>query len=321
MFRSKLNLMSKAKLLDLFKTRYPIVQGGMVWVSGAKLAAAASNSGCLGLIGAGSMNPALLKEHLQKVKGLTKNPFGVNIPLLYHGVQEQIEVALKEGVKIFFTSAGSPNKFTPYLKKAGCIVVHVTSSPKLAKKCEAAGCDAVVAEGFEAGGHNGRDEISTISLIPQVVDSVGIPVIAAGGIGDARSMAAAFCLGASAVQMGTRFLMTSQSSAHKNYKDLLLKSQADSTELCMKDLVPVRLFKNKFYEDLKHLENNNASPEKIKELLGKGRAKKGMLLGELCEGELEVGQICSLIKDLPSCQEMIEKIIKDYQQIQLPSLD
>ena len=304
--------MKKNEITKLLNIELPIIQGGMVWVSGAKLAAAASNSGCLGVIGAGSMKPPLLIEHIKKAKILTNKPLAVNVPILYQGAEEQIQVALDLGIKIFITSAGSPKKFTSKLKDKGCIVIHVTSTPDLAIKCEAAGVDAIVAEGFEAGGHNGRDEITTMTLIPQVVDAVSIPVIAAGGIADARGIVAAMALGAKGVQMGTRFLMTQESSAHDNYKKLLLTANSGSTSLMMKSHVPVRLFKNEFYNEVKKLEDKCASVEKLVELLGKGRASE-MHKGDMQRGELEVGQICSLIHDLPSVSEMIEKIKKDYK--------
>ncbi len=302
------------KITHLFNIDRPIIQGGMVWVSGGKLAAAVSNSGCLGLIGAGSMKPELLREHIIKAKSLSKNPhaIGVNIPLLYKYTSEQIEVALEHGIRVFFTSAGSPKKYTSYLKDKGAIVVHVCSSPVLAKKCEDAGVDAIVAEGFEAGGHNGRDEITTMCLIPEVSSTINIPVIAAGGIGDAKTMLAAFALGAHGVQMGTRFMMTKESSAHINYKNLLTKLKAGDTMLTMKDLVAVRLYKNKFFEDIQALEKVCAKKEDLQELLGRGRAKRGMLEGDLTEGELEVGQISSILHDLPYTNDMITTLEQDF---------
>lgn len=309
----KLN-QSSNKICELFGTELPIIQGGMVWVSGSKLAAAVSNTGALGIVGAGSMKPDLLREHLKKANSLTSRPLAVNIPLLYKDADKQIEIALEEGIKIFFTSAGSPKKYTSYLKSKGCVVVHVTSSPVLAKKCEAAGCDAIVAEGFEAGGHNGRDEITTMVLIPQVVDAVSIPVIAAGGIGDGRQIAAAMALGASAVQMGTRFAMTKESSAHDNFKDAISNATAGDTMLSMKSLVPVRLLKNSFYNKVQELENISASKEEFEELLGRGRARKGMLEGDLDEGELEIGQVSAMISDTPTCQELIDDLLTQYKE-------
>lgn len=304
---------SKTQLTKLFGIRYPIIQAGMVWVSGGKLAAAASEAGALGLIGAGSMQPDLLREHLRKARSLTSRPLGVNVPLLYPRVQEQIDAALAEGIRIFFTSAGSPKAWTPYLKDKGCTVVHVTSSPELAQKCETAGVDAIVAEGFEAGGHNGRDEITTMVLIPQVVDAVKIPVIAAGGIADGRAIAAALVLGAQGVQMGTRFAATSESSAHPNFKSLITQIPPGGTMLSMKNLVPVRLVKNKFFEQVAALEARGASKEELSTLLGKGRAKRGMLDGDLDEGELEIGQVASIVRDLPTCCVLVQRLIHEYE--------
>ncbi|OFZ13575.1 MAG: 2-nitropropane dioxygenase [Bdellovibrionales bacterium GWA2_49_15] len=286
----------------------------MVWVSGGKLAAAVSNAGGLGIIGAGSMKPDLLAHHLDKAQGLTNRPLAVNIPLLYSQVEEQIKVALDKGIKIFFTSAGTPKKYTPFLKEKGCVVVHVTSTPELAAKSEAAGVDAVVAEGFEAGGHNGRAELATLPLIPQVVDMVKIPVIAAGGIGDGRGIAAAFALGASGVQMGTRFLATQESSAHPKFKELVIHSRPEDTRLLLKKLVPVRLLKNAFYQQAMQLEEQGADVETLQKLLGKGRAKLGMLEGDLEEGELEVGQISGLVRDLPTVEVLMQRLVKEYDQ-------
>ncbi len=284
----------------------------MVWVSGAKLAAAASNAGCLGLIGAGSMKSPLLKEHLLKAQALGAQSLGVNIPLLYHGAEEQIQVALDQGIKIFFTSAGSPKKFTPMLKDKGCTVVHVCSTPEQAIKCEAAGCDAVVAEGFEAGGHNGIDEITTMVLIPQVVDAVKIPVIAAGGIGCGRQIAAAYALGASAVQIGTRFVATQESSAHDHFKNRIINAHSNETKLMMKSLTPVRLMKNDFFKQVQELESKCASAEELQVLLGKGRAKLGMLDGDMENGELEIGQVCAQIKNIPSVKQCVQDLVREY---------
>jgi len=306
--------MKNTEICDLLNIKYPIIQGGMVWVSGAKLAAAASNAGCLGVIGAGSMNPELLKKHIEKAQSLTDKPLAVNFPLLYSKVDDQIQVALDANIKIFITSAGSPKMFTKMLKDKGRIVMHVTSSPILAKKCADAGVDAVIAEGFEAGGHNGRDEITTLALIPQVVDSVDIPVIAAGGFADGRGIAAGLALGASGIQMGTRFLMTKESSAHENYKNILLDANSGSTKLMLKSHVPVRLFKNKFFTEIEELEKMCANKEKLIEHLGHGRARKGMLDGDLESGELEIGQICSLIKAIPTVKEMVENLEIEFNQ-------
>nr|BDT28416.1 nitronate monooxygenase [Bacteriovorax sp. HI3] len=307
----------KNRITDLFGIQYPIIQGGMVWVSGAKLAAAVSNAGGLGLIGAGSMKPDLLKEHILKAQGLTQKPFGVNVPLLYEKAQEQIDCALDLGVKIFFTSAGSPKKFTSYLKQKGAIVVHVTSSPELALKCAEAGVDAIVAEGFEAGGHNGREEITTMTLIPQVREKISLPLMAAGGIASGSSIAAAMALGADGVQMGTRFLMTRESSAHENFKKLALEALPHSTQIMMRKTVPVRLLQNQFSTEIKTIEETFTGEElknKLNEHLGKYRAKMGMLDGDLAAGELEIGQIVSLIKDVPSVEEVMKELISDYQK-------
>lgn len=307
--------MSKRYLVsELFGTELPIVQAGMVWVSGGKLAAAAAEAGALGIIGAGSMQPELLREHIKKAKSLTRKPLAVNIPLLYAKVEEQINIALEGGIKIFFTSAGSPKTFTSFLKDKGCTVVHVTSSPELALKCESAGVDAVVAEGFEAGGHNGRDEITTMVLIPQVVDALKIPVIAAGGIGDGRGIAAAFALGAHGVQLGSRFASTAESSAHDNFKKAIVGAGSGATMLAMKQLVPVRLLKNKFYDEIAALEARGASKDELAGHLGRGRARKGMLEGDLDEGELEIGQIAGLIRDVPTCAELVARLRKEYKE-------
>jgi enoyl-[acyl-carrier protein] reductase II len=299
---------------ELFGIKYPIIQGGMVWVSGGKLAGAVSKAGGLGLVGAGSMKPDLLIEHIKKAQALTTKPLGVNIPLLYKYTEDQIKTALDLGIKIFFTSAGSPKKYTSFLKDHGCTVVHVTSSPDLAQKCEDAGVDAIVAEGFEAGGHNGRDEITTMALIPQVVDAVSIPVIAAGGIGDGRAMAAAFALGASGVQLGSRFVATQESSAHDNFKQAIVNAKSGSTMLSMKKLVPVRLLKNKFFDEITDLEKSCAPNVKIQEHLGKGRAKLGMLEGDMDNGELEIGQVSGLIKDIPTVEECMKDLVASYNQ-------
>ncbi len=306
-------MLETSPLCQLFKTRYAIIQAGMVWVSGAKLAAAAANAGCLGLIGAGSMKPELLRQHVQKAKSLSSGAIGVNVPLLYHGALEQIQTALDEGIRIFFTSAGSPKKFTGMLKDHGCTVVHVCSSAEQAFKCEQAGCDAVVAEGFEAGGHNGVDETTTMVLIPQVVDAVSIPVIAAGGIGDGRQMLAAFSLGGAGVQIGTRFVATLESSAHDNFKQAILHAKAGDTRLMMKSLVPVRLLKNQFFNQVQELEARCGGRDELVQLLGKGRAKAGMLEGDLERGELEIGQVAALIKDAPTVAACVSQLVSEYQ--------
>lgn len=301
-------------ITDLFGIQFPIIQAGMVWVSGGKLAAAAANAGCLGIIGAGSMRPDLLREHILKAQSLTDRPLAVNIPLLYKYAQEHIEVSLENGIRIFFTSAGSPKKYTKYLKEKGCTVVHVTSSPELARKCELAGVDAIVAEGFEAGGHNGRDEITTLSLIPQVMKAVDIPVIAAGGIADGSSILACMALGANGVQIGSRFACTRESSAHENFKQAIIEAGPGDTRLSMKEVVPVRLLKNDFYNKVIELENSCAGKDALIELLGKGRARKGMLEGDLIEGELEIGQVSALIDNQPTVQELVTSFLQQYQR-------
>lgn len=311
-------------ITKLFNIQYPIISGGMVWVSGAKLAAAVSESGGLGLIGAGSMKPDLLHAHILKAQSLTTKPFGVNVPLLYSGAEEQIKCALDLGVKIFFTSAGSPKKFTSFLKDQGAIVVHVTSSPELAIKCADAGVDAVVAEGFEAGGHNGREEITTLTLIPQVRRALKIPLIAAGGIASGAGIAAVMSLGADGVQLGTRFLMTRESSAHDNFKTLALAALPHSTQMAMRKTVPVRLLVNKFALEIKKIEDQFIGEElkqKLDEHLGKFRAMNGMLNGDIDQGELEIGQVVSLIKDIPSVSEVMKELVSDYQKTlsRLPS--
>jgi len=304
---------SSSSITTLFQTRYPIVQAGMVWVAGCRLAAAAAEAGCLGLIGSASMTPELLREHVIKARHLTTRPFGVNIPLLYPRAQDHIDNALAEGVRIFFTSAGSPRAFTPYLKSKGAIVVHVTSSPELAQKCEAAGVDAVVAEGFEAGGHNGRDEITTMVLVREVVQAVTIPVIAAGGIADGRGIAAAFALGAAGVQIGSRFAATTESSAHPAFKEAIVSAGAGDTMLTLKKHVPVRMMKNRFFDEVAALEARGASVDELRALLGKGRAKQGMFEGNLDEGELEIGQVSGLIRDLPACAELVARLVSEYE--------
>lgn len=303
-------------LLKLLPISYPIIQAGMVWVSGGKLAAASAEAGILGVVGAGSMNPELLDQHLKKALSLTSHPerLAVNVPLLYEKTGEQIDVALKNGIKIFITSAGSPKTWTKTLKDQGATVIHVTSSPELAKKCEAAGVDAVVAEGFEAGGHNGRDEITTLVLIPQVARAVKIPVIAAGGIGDGSSIAAVMSLGASGAQLGTRFLATQESSAHSDYKKLIVDAGSDATMLMMKKVVPVRLVKNAFYEGVRDLEMKNASKEELETFLGRGRAKAGMLEGDLVNGELEAGQVAALVNDIPTVKELVSRLLREYEE-------
>ena len=307
------NLWKNNKVTELFGIEHPIIQAGMIWVSGAKLAAAASNAGCLGIIGAGSMQPDLLKQHILKAFSLTKKPFGVNVPLLYSKTKEQIDLALELGIKIFFTSAGSPKTYTPYLKDKGCTVVHIVSTPEFAEKSVAAGVDAIVIEGFEAGGHNGRDELTTLVLLQQIKKKLKVPVIAAGGIGSGEALLAVLALGADAVQVGTLFAATQESSAHKNFKDAMAQAQFNSTFLRMKKLVPVRLLDNSFSKIIAQAEDQCASKEQLQELLGKGRAKQGMHEGDLSEGELEVGQIVSEIKEILTCQKLVDQMIQEYK--------
>ncbi len=302
------------KVCELFGIKYPIIQGGMVWVSGAKLAAAVSNAGGLGLIGAGSMKPDLLREHIKKAKTLTDKPFGVNIPIFSKYSEEQVRVSLEEGVKIFFMSAGSPKKYTSYLKEKGCIVVHVTSTATLAKKCEDAGVDAVVVEGFEAGGHNGRDELTTFVLIPQTKKLVNIPVIAAGGIATGEGIAAAFALGADGVQIGTRFAATVESSAHENYKKALVNAKDTDTMLYLKSIIPVRLVKNSLTLKIEELEKRCADVEELKKIIGEHAAKRGIFDGDVENGEIEAGQIAGLIEDIPAVSEVFQNLIKEYKE-------
>ncbi|WP_186645447.1 NAD(P)H-dependent flavin oxidoreductase [Fluviispira vulneris] len=307
----------KSRILELFAIENPIVQAGMVWVSGGKLAAAAANTGCLGLIGAGSMYPDLLKEQINKAHALTQKPFGVNIPLLYDKTEEQIKVALHAGVKIFFTSAGSPKKWTPFLKKEGCTVVHVVSSPEFAQKSQDAGVDAVVVEGFEAGGHNGRDEITSLVLLQQLQNKLEIPFIIAGGFATGSSILGALAMGAEGVQIGTAFAATVESSAHDNFKQAMCNAQYNSTFLRMKKLVPVRLLENDFAQKVAQAENICASNEELLKILGKGRAKEGMLNGNLQEGELEIGQIVSEIKEIISCANLVHKLKMEYLEARM----
>ena len=298
---------------NLFNIKYPIVQGGMVWVSGWKLASAVSNAGGLGLIGAGSMYPDVLREHIQKCKKATGNPFGVNIPMLYPQVDELMDIIVEEEVKIVFTSAGNPKIWTSFLKEKGITVVHVVSSVKFAIKAQAAGVDAIVCEGFEAGGHNGREETTTFTLIPMVKDSVTIPVIAAGGIGNGRGMLAAMILGADGVQVGSRFAASKESSAHANFKQTILDVKDGDTHLTLKELAPVRLIKNKFYQQIQELYKNNPTKEELKDLLGRARAKKGIFEGDLINGELEIGQIAGIINEISSAKDILEEIIADFE--------
>jgi enoyl-[acyl-carrier protein] reductase II len=302
------------RITQLFNINFPIVQAGMVWTSGWKLASAVSNAGALGLIGSGSMYPDVLKLHIQKCKAATTKPFGVNIPLLYPDIEKHIQTVIDENIKIVFTSAGNPKTWTPVLKQHGITVVHVISSSTFARKAEDAGCDAVVAEGFEAGGHNGREETTTMVLIPAVKEAVKIPVLAAGGIATGKQMFAAMVLGADGVQMGTRFVCSNEASNHPSYKQLIANSKEGDTMLSMKKVVPVRLFKNKFFETITEAEARGATKEELAKILGHGRAKKGMLEGDLEEGELEIGEVSALIKDIKPAAEIVKEVWTDFNE-------
>lgn len=303
-----------SRLAKLFNIHYPIIQAGMVWCSGWKLASAVSNAGGLGLIGAGSMRPDVFREHVQKCKKATDKPFGANVPLLFKYAEEHMQIIEEEQVPIVFTSAGNPATWTSWLKERGRTVVHVVPNVKLAKKCVERGVDAIVCEGFEAGGHNGKDEITSMALIPQVVDAVGglVPVIAAGGIGDGRAIAAAMSLGADGVQIGSRFAVTTESSAHKLYKEFITDVDDSATVLTLKEVVPVRLVKNAFYEQVQQAYANKASVQQLVELLGSGRARKGIFEGDLENGEIEVGQVSGLIHDIPTVAELMARLLSEY---------
>ena len=296
----------------LFKIDYPIVQAGMIWASGWRLASAVSNAGALGIIGAGSMYPEVLREHVKKCRAATTKPFGVNLPLLYPDIDKHIQIIIEEKVPIVFTSAGNPKTWTSALKEKGLMVVHVVSSSKFALKAQDAGCDAVVAEGFEAGGHNGREETTTMVLIPAVCAAVNIPVIAAGGIATGRQMLAAMVLGADGVQVGSRFVASTEASSHINFKNGVIASQEGDTHLSLKQLTPVRLLKNDFFVQVQQAEANNASAEELNKLLGRGRAKRGMFEGDMNEGELEIGQVSAIIKDIKPAAEIVEEMYKEY---------
>ena len=300
------------KITELFKIKYPIIQGGMIWNSGYKLASAVSNAGGLGLIGAGSMYPEVLREHIQKCKKATSKPFGVNVPMLYPNIEEIIKIIVDEGVKIVFTSAGNPKTWTSYLKENGITVVHVVSSSVFALKAQDAGVDAIVAEGFEAGGHNGREETTTLTLIPMVKEKITIPLIAAGGIATGRGMLATMVLGADGVQVGSRFAASLESSAHENFKETIVNVKEGDTQLTLKELAPVRLIKNKFYQDVQQLYETCPTKEELIGLLGRARAKRGMFEGDLIEGELEIGQIAGLIHDIKSAEAIIQEMISDF---------
>jgi enoyl-[acyl-carrier protein] reductase II len=302
------------KITALFKIKYPIIQGGMIWNSGYKLASAVSNAGGLGLIGAGSMYPEVLREHIRKCQKATTKPFGVNVPMLYPNIEEIMKIIVDEGVKIVFTSAGSPKIWTAYLKENGIKVVHVVSSSIFALKAQEAGVDAIVAEGFEAGGHNGREETTTLTLIPMVKEKIKIPLIAAGGIATGRGMLATMILGADGVQVGSRFAASVESSAHDNFKQIIVNTKEGDTQLTLKELAPVRLIKNKFYQDVQNLYENCPTKEELSTLLGRARAKLGMFEGDLKEGELEIGQIAGLINEIKSAQAIIEEMLIDFDK-------
>ena len=304
------------KITQLFGIQYPIVQAGMVWNSGWKLASAASNAGILGLIGAGSMYPDVLRTHIQKCQQATPNPFGVNIPMLYPNIEELMQIVVEEGVKIVFTSAGNPKTWTSWLKERGITVVHVVSSVKFALKAQEAGVDAIVAEGFEAGGHNGRDETTTLTLIPMVRKQISVPLIAAGGIATGNGMMAVMALGADGVQIGSRFVASQESSAHAAFKNAVVLAKEGDTQLTLKELAPVRLLKNKFYQDLQALYKTAPTDEALKNILGRARAKRGMFEGDLDEGELEIGQISGLIDEIASVSDIVDSIINEFMACQ-----
>ena len=306
-------------ITSLFKIKYPIIQGGMIWNSGYKLASAVSNAGGLGLIGAGSMYPEVLREHIRKCQQATTQPFGVNVPMLYPNVEEILKIIIEEGVKVVFTSAGNPKTWTSYLKENGLTVVHVVSSSAFALKAQEAGVDAVVAEGFEAGGHNGREETTSLTLIPMVKEKISIPLIAAGGIATGRGMLAAMVLGADGVQMGSRFAASVESSAHVNFKESIVSSKEGDTQLTLKELAPVRLIKNKFYKQVQELYAQGATKEELIQLLGRARAKRGMFEGDLEEGELEIGQIAGLIHDIQPVSQIFETILSEFKLAQKES--
>ncbi|MFV0140590.1 nitronate monooxygenase [Empedobacter falsenii] len=301
-------------ITKLFAIKYPIIQGGMIWNSGWRLASAVSNAGGLGLIGAGSMYPDVLREHIKKCKAATNHPFGVNLPMLYPNIEEIMQIIVEEGVKVVFTSAGNPKTWTEILKKEGITVTHVVSSAKFALKSQEAGVDAVVAEGFEAGGHNGREETTTLCLIPNVKRQIDIPLIAAGGIGTGAQILAAFALGADGVQIGSRFAATQESSANQAFKEVIVNAKEGDTQLTLKELAPVRLIKNEFYNQVQQKYQQGTTAEELKELLGRGRSKKGMFEGDLVNGELEIGQVSALIDSIPTVQEVFDDLILGFNQ-------
>ncbi|AUC77949.1 nitronate monooxygenase [Nonlabens sp. MB-3u-79] len=306
--------MPQNSITKLFNIKYPIIQGGMIWASGHKLVTAVSNAGGLGLIGAGSMYPEVLREHIQKTKAGTDKPYGVNVPLLYTDLEEILEIIIEEKVPIVFTSAGNPKTYTKRLKDAGITVVHVVSSVKFALKSQEAGVDAVVAEGFEAGGHNGREESTTLTLIPQVAKAIDIPLIAAGGIATGRGMLAAMILGADGVQVGSRFVATNEASSHINFKKAVVEAAEGATHLTLKELAPVRMMRNKFWNDVQELYKTAPTPEALKTLLGRARAKKGMFEGDMNDGELEIGQVSGLIDDIIPAAQVVKDMVAEYEE-------
>ncbi|SFC23169.1 enoyl-[acyl-carrier protein] reductase II [Algibacter lectus] len=301
------------RITELFGIKYPIIQAGMIWNSGWRLASAASNADILGLIGAGSMYPEVLREHIQKCKKATNKPFGVNVPMLYPNIEEIMNIIVEEGVKIVFTSAGNPKTWTSWLQDRGITVVHVVSSVKFALKAQEAGVDAVVAEGFEAGGHNGRDETTSLTLIPMVKEKITIPLIAAGGIATGKAMLATMVLGADGVQIGSRFVASTESSAHANFKQVVVDAKEGDTQLTLKELAPVRLVKNVFFNEVQDLYKTAPSVDQLKELLGRGRAKKGMFEGDLDDGELEIGQIAGIIHSIKPVADIVTEIITEFE--------
>ncbi|TQD35446.1 NAD(P)H-dependent flavin oxidoreductase [Haloflavibacter putidus] len=307
--------MTNNRITQLFNIEYPLIQAGMIWASGWKLASTVSNAGGLGIIGAGSMYPDILREHIQKCKKATSKPFGVNVPMLYPDLEKIMEIIIEEGVEIVFTSAGNPKTWTPILKENNIKVVHVVSSVKFALKAEAAGVDAVVAEGFEAGGHNGREETTTFTLIPMVKEQLEIPLIAAGGVATGRGMLAAMVLGADAVQIGSRFVASNEASSHQNFKEMVVDSKEGDTQLTLKELAPVRMLKNKFFQDVMELYTKQPTKEDLTTLLGRARAKKGMFEGDLEEGELEIGQISGLINEIKPAAEIVKEIVAEFEAV------
>ena len=300
------------RIKKLFGIKYPIIQGGMIWCSGWELVSEVSNAGGLGLIGSGSMYPEVLRQHIKKCKLATKNPFGVNIPLIYPNIEDHIQVLIEENVKIVFTSAGNPKTYTAYLQENGMKVVHIIANKRFAIKCVEAGVDAIVAEGFEAGGHNGVDEITTMCLVPMIAEAVDIPIIAAGGISNGKSMLAAMVLGADAVQIGSRFVASNECSAHINFKNKVISVKEGETDLTLKELIPVRLIKNSFYNMIQQAYANNATRQELATLLGRGRAKKGMFMGDLNDGELEIGQVSAMINDILPVSQIISQLVEEF---------